>query len=188
MAQRRAAELLAGVVVIVAAAGFLGYAVMHTGRASSSGYTLHARFDRIDGLNTGADVRVAGVRVGSVTGAAVDPKTYQAVVDFTVRQDIQLPTDSSAEITTDGLLGGKFIALVPGGAEAMIPPGGQVGITQSSISLEALLGKFIFSSGSGGSGSGAGQGAAGQGGAGQSGAGQGQGGAGQPGATTGGLQ
>jgi phospholipid/cholesterol/gamma-HCH transport system substrate-binding protein len=145
MAHRNVSELIAGAVVLVAAAGFLIYAVTNTGRGSVGGYTLSGRFDRIDGLGGGSDVRIAGVKVGHVTGTHIDPKTYQAVVTFTVQSSIQVPTDSSAEVTSDGLLGGKFLAIVPGGDARMIPAGGVVQITQSAVSLEELLGKFIFS-------------------------------------------
>jgi phospholipid/cholesterol/gamma-HCH transport system substrate-binding protein len=88
---------------------------------------------------------MAGVKVGTVIGTSIDPQTYLADVNFTVSNAIKLPTDSSAEISSDGLLGGKYLSLVPGGADAMIKPGGRVTITQSSVSLEELLGKFIFS-------------------------------------------
>lgn len=148
MAQRNLAETVTGAVVLLVAVGFLGYAVANSGRSTVSGYDLHARFDRIDGLSVGADVRVAGVKVGSVVSAAVDPKTYQADVAFTVRNALFLPRDSSAAITSDGLLGGKYISLDPGGDDKMIPAGGTVTITQSSISIEQLLGKFIFSAAS----------------------------------------
>jgi phospholipid/cholesterol/gamma-HCH transport system substrate-binding protein len=147
LAQRNLAETITGAVVLVVAIGFLGYAVANSGRTPISGYPLHARFDRIDGLSVGADVRLAGVKVGSVTAAVVDPKSYQAEVDFTVQNALKLPADTSAEITSDGLLGGKYISLVPGGDDKMLPPGGAVTITQSSISIEHLLGKFIFSAG-----------------------------------------
>jgi phospholipid/cholesterol/gamma-HCH transport system substrate-binding protein len=142
---RRTAELLAGAAIIVVAGGFLGYAVAHSGRSTGSGYALNASFDHIDGLNVGADVRVAGVKVGSVTGESIDPQTYQARVTFTVQEGLGIPTDTSAEITSDGLLGGKFLSLVAGGNSAMYKPGQTVTITQGSISLEQLLGKFIFS-------------------------------------------
>ena len=145
MSHRSLAETLTGAVVLVVAIGFLGYAVANTGRTPLGGYTLHARFDRIDGLVVGADVRVAGVKVGSVNSARVDPKTYQADVAFSVQDSVKLPRDTSAEITTDGLLGGKYVSLEPGGDDKMLPPGGLVTITQSAISLEQLLGKFIFS-------------------------------------------
>lgn len=147
MARRSAAEIITGAVVLVVAAGFLLYAVANTGRASVGGYTLTATFDRIDGLSAGSDVRLAGVKVGSVTATRVDPQTYQASVTMTVQGGLQLPTDTSAQVTSDGLLGGKFLSLVPGGAEKMLAPGQRITITQSSVSLEDLLGKFIFNVG-----------------------------------------
>jgi phospholipid/cholesterol/gamma-HCH transport system substrate-binding protein len=147
MAQRNVSELLAGAVVLAVAVGFLGYAVVHTGRTAASGYTLSANFDRIDGLSPGSDVRIAGVKVGRITEASIDPKTYQAQIKFTVQPDVKLPTDSSAEISSDGLLGNKVLSLVPGGDDKMLPDGGRVQITQSAVSLEQLLGKFIFSVG-----------------------------------------
>ena len=145
MTQRSLAETLTGAVVLVVAVGFLGYAVANTGRTPVSGYPLHARFDRIDGLAVGAEVRVAGVKVGSVTTTRVDPHSYQAEVAFTVQNAVKLPRDTSAEITSDGLLGGKYLALVPGGDETMLAAGGTLSITQSAVSLEQLLGRFIFS-------------------------------------------
>jgi phospholipid/cholesterol/gamma-HCH transport system substrate-binding protein len=145
MARRNVAEVLAGLLVLLVAAGFLAYALATSGAASVPGYRLTAEFDRIDGLTVGSDVRMAGVKVGSVTATAIDPKTYLANVDFTVQRNLQLPTDSSAAITSQSLLGGDYLSLVPGGSEQMIPPGGRVTITQGSVSLEDLLGKFIFS-------------------------------------------
>ena len=145
MAQRNAAEVLAGLLVLLVAAGFLAYALATSGAAGVPGYRLSAEFDRIDGLTVGSDVRMAGVKVGAVTTTSIDPKTYLADVGFTVQKDIQLPTDSSAAIASQSLLGGKYLSLVPGGSEQIIPPGGHVTITQGSVSLEDLLGKFIFS-------------------------------------------
>ncbi len=145
MARRNAAEVVTGAAVLLIAAGFLAYAVAHSGRSVAAGYPLSARFDRIDGLNVGADVRMAGVKIGTVTSARVDPKTFLAEVGFTVQPGIELPKDSSAEITSDGLLGGKYLSLVPGGDSAVLQPGQVVTITQSAVSLEQLLGKFIFS-------------------------------------------
>jgi len=145
MPRRNLAEVLIGAVVLLVAGGFLVYAIAHSGRSGASGYQLYARFDRIDGLAVGGDVRLAGVKVGSVDSTAIDPKTYQAVVGFTVRDDIKLPKDSSAMITSESLLGGNYLALAPGGDEAMLQPGQTVTITQGSINIEELLGKFIFS-------------------------------------------
>jgi phospholipid/cholesterol/gamma-HCH transport system substrate-binding protein len=145
VAQRNVTELLAGAAVLAVAVGFLGYAVASTGRTSVSGYTLNADFDRIDGIGPGSDVRIAGVKVGRVSAATVDPVTYQARLQFTVQPDIKLPDDSSAEISSDGMLGGKVLSLVPGGDDKMLADGGHIKITQSAASLEDLLGKFIFS-------------------------------------------
>ena len=145
MAKRNLSELAAGAVVLLVAAGFLAYAVANTGHAQSGGNTLHATFESIDGLSVGSDVRVAGVKVGAVNATGIDAKTFQAQVAFSVPASLRLPTDSSAQITSDGLLGGKYLALSPGGASDDIPNGGNVTITQSAVSLEQLLGKFIFS-------------------------------------------
>jgi phospholipid/cholesterol/gamma-HCH transport system substrate-binding protein len=142
---RNIAEVLTGAVVLLVAAGFLVYAVAHSGRAVTSGYTLYAKFDHIDGLGAGADVRMAGVKVGSVNDEQVDPQSYQAVVSLSVRNDIKLPKDSAAIISSESLLGGKYVSLQPGGDETMLQPGQTITITQGSISLEDLLGKFIFS-------------------------------------------
>lgn len=159
MTQRNLTETLAGAVVLVVALGFLGYAVANTGRSTLGGYPLRATFDHIDGLNVGSDVRIAGVKVGSVTATRVDPQSFQADVSFTVQTAMHLPTDSSAAITSDGLLGGKYLALTPGGEDKVIPTGGAITITQSSVNLEQLVGKYIF--GAGGLGSGKDQPAAG---------------------------
>jgi phospholipid/cholesterol/gamma-HCH transport system substrate-binding protein len=146
MMRRNATELLAGAAVLLAAAGFLAYAVSATGRSvGGEGITLTARFERIDGITPGTDVRLAGIRVGSVVAQRIDPETFLAVVTMRVDGALRLPEDSSAEITTDGLFGGRFVALVPGGAERRLGDGDTIRITQSSISLESLIGRFMFS-------------------------------------------
>jgi phospholipid/cholesterol/gamma-HCH transport system substrate-binding protein len=145
MARRNVAEVLAGAVVLVVAGGFLAFAVAHSGRSASSGYPLKAQFDHIDGLSVGADVRIAGVKVGSVTSEQIDPKTFLAVVTLTVRDGLELSKDTSAEVTSESLLGGKYLSLSPGGDTAILQPGQSITITQGSVSLEQLLGKFIFS-------------------------------------------
>ena len=148
MGRHSLAEVITGALVLVVAVIFLAFAVAHSGRTVGSGYTLKANFAHIDGLAVGGDVRIAGVKVGSVTSAGIDPKTYQAVLGLTVRPDIQLPTDSSATIASGGLLGGGFVSLSPGGADTVLKDGGAITITQSAVNLEDLLGKFIFNVGS----------------------------------------
>ncbi len=147
MARRSFAEVATGAAVLLVAAGFLFYAIANTGRATTGGYTLHAAFDNIGGISTGADVRIAGLKVGSVTGLAIDEKTYQAVATFTVQNGIKLSADTSASIATGGLLGGNFLSLSPGGEEKTLGDGQTLTITQSAANLEDLLGKFIFNVG-----------------------------------------
>jgi phospholipid/cholesterol/gamma-HCH transport system substrate-binding protein len=142
--RRSFAEIAVGAAVIAAAAGFLAYAVGHSGRSASGGYTLSAAFDRIDGLPQGAEVRISGVRVGQVESQVLNYDTYQAVLTLRIDRRVRLPDDSSAEIHSESLLGGKFVALVPGGAERMLPDGGQIRLTQSSMNLEQLIGRFMF--------------------------------------------
>lgn len=147
-ARRSTVELAAGGVVLLVTAVFLIYALVNTGRASLGGVHLQARFENVGSIQPGADVRIAGVKVGSITGVRVDPQTYQALVEFTVQADVALPTDSSAVISSGGLLGGSHLSLSPGGADTLLKDGETVTITQSAVNLEDLLGKFIFNVGS----------------------------------------
>ncbi len=146
--KRSLAELAAGAAVLVVTAGFLAYAAANTGRGVGSGTRLTAKFDNVGSIGSGADVRMAGVKVGSVVSTTIDPKSYQAVVSFTLQPDIKLSDDSSAAISTGGLLGGASMSLSPGGSDKMLGDGGTVTITQSATNLEDLLGKFIFNVGS----------------------------------------
>ncbi|HEV7265993.1 MAG TPA: outer membrane lipid asymmetry maintenance protein MlaD [Falsiroseomonas sp.] len=147
MKGRSLAEVAAGAAVLLAAAAFLVFALTNSGRGGISGpaQTLTARFDRIDGLAPGADVRIAGVKVGSVVDQRIDRETFLAVLTFRLDGSLRIPDDSSAEIASEGLLGGRFVSIVPGGSERIIADGGQITITQSALSLESLLGRFIFS-------------------------------------------
>jgi phospholipid/cholesterol/gamma-HCH transport system substrate-binding protein len=164
MKGRSFAEVAAGAVVLLAAAAFLVFAVSNSGRGGIAGpsLTLSAKFDRIDGLAPGADVRIAGVKVGSVLDQRIDPASFLAVLTLRIDASLRLPADSSAEIASEGLLGGRFVSIVPGGAERILANGGEITITQSAISLESLLGRFIFSmtEGQGGAARGQGEGAA----------------------------
>lgn len=139
-------EVVMGAVVIVVAVLFISFAYSSSQLQPVQGYNVSAKFDRIDGIIRGSDVKMSGVKVGTITDIALDPETYLAIVTLTLNPNVHIPTDTSAEIVGDGLLGSKFLALVPGGEEDMIPEGGEIKHTQSSVSLEALIGKFIYNS------------------------------------------
>jgi phospholipid/cholesterol/gamma-HCH transport system substrate-binding protein len=145
--QRNAIEPILGALVLVAAVAFLVFAYNKAGQRSFSGYPLTARFSSIDGLETGGDVRIGGVKVGQVTGITIDPESYLAMVKFSLDPQIKVPADSVASITTEGLLGGKYLGLEPGVSDNMLKPGGLITHTEASVSLENLIGKFMYSGG-----------------------------------------
>lgn len=142
-------ELLVGAIVLGFAIFFFVYAYSNSGSDHSNEVSYKASFDRIDGLVVGADVRMSGVKVGAITKLDIEPNTYMANVTFTVNQTIKLPKDSSAEVISDGLLGGKYLAVVPGGDESYLTAGEAIVHTQSSVNLEAMIGQLIFSNKSG---------------------------------------
>lgn len=92
-------------------------------------------------------MRLAGVKVGTVTNLALNPETYFADATFTVRDDIEIPDDSTALISSEGLLGGNFLELQPGGSLDALPPGGEIEDTQGAVGLISLLMKFVGGSG-----------------------------------------
>lgn len=143
-------EALLGAVVLVVAAGFLVFAYSSTEVGSVAGYEVSAKFDRVDGLAVGSDVRLGGIKIGTIVGQTLEPDTYLAIVRMSIDPAIRLPTDSSAEIVSDGLLGGRYLSLVPGGAEEMLATGDEIRFTQSPVSLESLIGRLIFSQGEAG--------------------------------------
>ena len=147
---RNVIETILGAVVLIVAIVFVVWAYGRSNVGDRGGYTLNAKFDKVDGLDPGADVRISGIKVGRVLAETLDPQTFQATVTFDVRNDIKLPADSSAAILSTSLLGGKFLGVTPGGDEKMLQPGAEITITQSSINLEDLIGRFIYGGGSGG--------------------------------------
>ena len=147
MARHSVAEIGAGAAVLVLAGGFLVYALGSTGTHSTPHYQLFARFNDVGGLAPGADVRMAGVKIGAVNDVHFDPKTYQAVVGFTVDRDVKLASDSSSQISTASLLGGVSLAVQEGGADDDLQDGQTMTITQSAANVEDLLSKFIYNVG-----------------------------------------
>ena len=144
---RKLPEILTGLFVIVVAIGFLVYALGRADAVSTGGYPLTAQFSSIGGLTVGSDVKIGGVTVGHVADERLDPQTYAAVIKMTMNNDIKIPNDSSATISSDGLLGGNYVGISPGGSDTMLAPNQPFQVTQSAINIEDLLGKFIFSMG-----------------------------------------
>ncbi len=138
-------ETLIGAIVIAIAVTFLsyGYPVTDTGRVA--GIELTAEFDRDDGLATGSDVRMSGIKIGTVTSQALNHNNYYAVVTMSLSDEIKLPRDSSAKITSEGLLGGNYVSLTPGGSEEMLESGDEIQFTQGAVDLIGLVGQAVFS-------------------------------------------
>lgn len=135
-------ESLIGALVLLIAGWFLMFAYERTDAGMAGGYTLVARFDQIDGINVGSDVRLAGVKVGSVVSNTLDKETFQAVVRFSVQSGINLPTDTAAAVSQEGLLGGKYLRLMPGGMLEVLADGDEIEETQDAVDLISLFGKF----------------------------------------------
>lgn len=140
MAREDAAETLVGAIVVAVAVGFLGFAVIRAGAGEAgAGYQLVGAFDRVDGVAVGSDVRMSGVKIGTVSAVALDANDYKAKVTVAIDRDVKVPIDSTAKIASDGLLGGAFVSIEPGGSADMLPTGGQFENTQGSVDLITLF-------------------------------------------------
>ncbi len=140
--QNNVAETLIGAVVIAVAIGFLVFAYMRTGSGSLSGYEINARLPKADGLAVGTDVRLAGIKVGTVTDLTLDAKSYLVTVHMSIRDDIKLPVDSSVLVTQAGFLGGQYLSITPGGDDKMMAPGAFFENAQGSIDVMGLVNRF----------------------------------------------
>ena len=139
------AEVLTGGVVLAVAAGFLFFAsdIGGFGGSRSDAATYTASFRSAEGVGVGTDVRLAGVKVGTVLTFDLDPATFRANAAFTVDEDLELPEDTAVVISSEGLLGGNFVELLPGGSTFNLEPGSEIEDTQSSVSIVQLLLKFV---------------------------------------------
>lgn len=140
-------EALVGLIVLGFAIGFVVLAYNRTQSGAGDGYLLKARFPNIAGVTQGTDVRVSGIKVGKVASQALDPTSYQAVLELSIDKNLKLPVDSAASVTTEGLLGGTYIALTPGGDTTMLKPGEEILETSGSADLMSLVGSFVNRSG-----------------------------------------
>lgn len=145
--RRNMIETVMGAVVLLVAVAFVVFAFRSTtlGDNAGGGYEVLVSFNDASGLNVGTDVRMAGVKVGRVVEQRLNPDTYFAEVFLSINSSVRLPSDTSARIIPDGLLGGNYVALEPGGAEDYIAAGGQIQYAQGAVNVVDLLGRFIFS-------------------------------------------
>ena len=140
-------ETLLGAAVLLAAGYFLFFAYQHSdvGRGGT-GYPLYATFERVNGLTLGSDVRISGIKVGTVTDMVLDTKTFLATLTLNLKSNVALSEDTVAEITSDGLFGNSYLALNPGGSETLLKAGDSLTYTQSPATFSELITKFMLSS------------------------------------------
>jgi phospholipid/cholesterol/gamma-HCH transport system substrate-binding protein len=137
-------EVFTGAAVLAVAIAFAAYASqgLGIGRATDS-YSLRASFRSVEGVTVGTDVRMAGVKVGSVASLALNSQTFMADAVVTVKQGIEVPDDSTIAVASEGLLGGAFVDIQPGGSVDVLAPGAEIEDTQGAVSLITLLMKFV---------------------------------------------
>lgn len=147
-------EVIVGGMVLAVAVGFVVYAGQAAGLSGggTSGYALTASFRSLEGVSVGSDVRLAGVKIGAVTDIDLNPQTFRADTKISVKQGIDIPDDSAIVISSEGLLGGNFVEIMPGGSPFNLEPGAEIEDTQGSVSLISLLLKFVSGSGDSASG------------------------------------
>ena len=138
-------EIIVGTFVLFCAIFFFVSSFRSAKVGTSSGYQVIAKFDNADGISGGSDVKIAGIKIGSVVEQSLDVQNYRAVLHLNITNGVAIPSDSSAKISSEGLLGSKYISISPGGDEENLKSGDEIEYTQSSVNFEDLLGKFIFS-------------------------------------------
>jgi phospholipid/cholesterol/gamma-HCH transport system substrate-binding protein len=139
-------ETLVGAAVVALALGFFFYAskTAGVGGAVSGGYTVIAEFDNAEGINVGTDVRLAGIKIGTVTGQSLNAENYMARVEMTLDPKVSLSDDTAAKVSSEGLLGGKFIAMEPGGSETKLANGSMMTLTQGAVDIWSLISSAMF--------------------------------------------
>ncbi|MBW2329027.1 MAG: outer membrane lipid asymmetry maintenance protein MlaD [Deltaproteobacteria bacterium] len=139
-------EIVVGVFLVL---GFLafGWLAMQLGEVTwlsgSRTYTVYADFDNISGVKSGAEVQIAGVTIGSVTGLELNDYD-QARAALQLNKEIKLPKDSIASVKSQGIIGDKLIQITLGGDEENYAEGEVIVDTESSVDLESLISKFAF--------------------------------------------
>lgn len=139
-------EAIVGTFVLACAAGFFIFSFQKAEISTPNSYKITAEFDNIGDIGNGDDVKISGVKVGTIDSQILNKSNYRAVLTLNIDKDVKLPSDSSAKIVSAGLLGGKFIAIEPGSDEELLQDQDMIIFTQSAVNFEELLGKFIFGS------------------------------------------
>lgn len=144
--KQNAIETIVGFIVILIAAVFFVFAYKTSNMSKTSdGYNVFANFQNIDGITKGSDVKLAGIKIGYVDTLSLEDDTYYAVVKLNIDNAVEIPKDSRAIVSTNGILGGKYIRINPGGSEKNIDHGGKIKFTQSALNIEDLIGKLMYS-------------------------------------------
>jgi len=147
MSNNNTVETLIGAIVVAVAAVFLFYAYTSTGSGSVAGYEVTARFSSADGINPGTDVRLHGIKIGTVSSLTLDPKTYYAIAHLSISKGVNVPDDSAVKITSSGFLGSNYVAIQPGGSNTMVAQGGELTNTQGSVDVMGLIGRAVMGGG-----------------------------------------
>ena len=142
---RSVLETVLGGLVLIGAIIFLIFSYSKGDAGTVTGYQISANFSKIGGLKEGDPVLISGVKIGQVAGVMLDPQTYLAKVSMEIDDNVKVPDDSAATISSQSLLGGMALSIEPGGSEDVLKSGGEIQYTQAPQNLEELLGKFIFS-------------------------------------------
>ena len=139
-------ETLVGAAVVALALAFFLFAWKTAGHGGAGGgYHVTADFDNASGVSVGSDVRIAGIKVGSVVGQSLNPQNFQARIDMLLNRDVKISDDSSAKIASEGLLGSNFISLEPGGSDTKLADGDAISYTQGAIDVWSLISQAMFS-------------------------------------------
>lgn len=144
MLKKNAVETILGAVVLLVAGTFLSFAMNMVDVGEVDGYEVSASFLKVGGLTDGSDVRLNGIKIGTVSDLSLDNETFDAVVTMSIRSDVKLPIDSIASIGSSGIIGGKFVAIRPGGEKDVVTAGGNLTKTEDFKSLEDQVGEIIF--------------------------------------------
>ena len=141
--QNNAAEVMIGLGVVVVAAVFLTFFYLHRA-GGGSGYAIKAELPKVDGLGIGTDVRISGIKVGSISDLSLNPVNYLVTVTMDINKGVEIPTDSSLQVTSSGILGGQYISIQPGGDDKVLASGGMIQNAQGSADLMSMIGHFAL--------------------------------------------